>query len=45
MSETTYKFVCVICGYVAEVDTPELPEDFTCPVCGAGAENFEPSED
>ena len=21
----TYKFVCVVCGYEVEVDTPELP--------------------
>ena len=23
----TYKFVCLVCGYEVEVDTPELPED------------------
>ncbi len=23
----TYKFVCTVCGYEVEVDTPELPED------------------
>ena len=32
----TYKFVCVVCGYEVEVDTPELPEDYVCPVCGVG---------
>ena len=26
----TYKFVCVVCGYEVEVDTPELPEDYVC---------------
>ena len=32
-------YVCKVCGYVHESD--ELPEDFTCPMCGVGAENFE----
>ena len=32
-------FVCEVCGYVHEAD--ELPEGFTCPMCGVGAENFE----
>lgn len=27
----TYKFVCTVCGYEVEVDTPELPEDYVCP--------------
>ena len=26
----TYKFVCTVCGYEVEVDTPELPEDYVC---------------
>lgn len=30
---------CKICGYVVEMD--ELPEDFTCPICGMGREMFE----
>ena len=33
-------FVCKICGYVYEGDT--LPEDFSCPLCKHGAEDFEP---
>ena len=37
----TYKFVCTICGHEVEVDTPELPEDFVCEVCGVGPEMFE----
>ena len=36
-----YKFVCVVCGYEVEVDTPELPEDYVCPVCGVGPDQFE----
>lgn len=41
MAEKTYKFVCTVCGYEVEVDTPELPEDYTCPVCGVGPDQFE----
>ena len=37
----TYKFVCLVCGYEVEVDTPELPEDYVCPVCGVGPDQFE----
>ena len=33
-------WVCGLCGYVYEGET--LPEGFTCPVCHAGAEKFEP---
>jgi flavin reductase (DIM6/NTAB) family NADH-FMN oxidoreductase RutF/rubredoxin len=31
---------CKICNYVYEGST--LPEDFSCPVCGHGPEDFEP---
>lgn len=30
---------CTICGHMEYVD--ELPEDFTCPICGVGKEFFE----
>ena len=33
-------YVCKICGYVYEGDT--LPDDFICPICKHGAEDFEP---
>jgi flavorubredoxin/flavin reductase (DIM6/NTAB) family NADH-FMN oxidoreductase RutF len=33
-------FVCKICGYVYEGDT--LPDDFICPLCKHGAQDFEP---
>jgi flavorubredoxin/rubredoxin len=33
-------FVCKICGYVYEGET--LPDDFTCPLCMHGVEDFEP---
>ena len=32
-------FVCKICGYVYEGET--LPEDYICPLCKHGAEDFE----
>lgn len=32
------KFVCKICGYVHEADS--LPEDFICPLCKRGADDF-----
>ena len=35
-------FVCKICGYVYEGDT--LPEDFICPLCKHGADDFEEIE-
>ena len=33
-------FVCKICGYVYEGDA--LPEDYVCPLCKHGPEDFEP---
>lgn len=33
------RYVCKICGYVYEGD--ELPNDFICPLCKHGAEDFE----
>ena len=33
------KWVCNVCGYVYEGD--ELPEDYECPLCGVGADQFE----
>jgi hypothetical protein len=37
--------ICVVCGYIhAEEDQgswEELPEDYTCPECGVGKEDFE----
>lgn len=33
------KWKCSICGYIYEAD--ELPDDFKCPICGAGKEYFE----
>ncbi len=50
------KYRCIVCGYVydpekGEDDVPagtafaDLPEDWTCPLCGAGKDEFEPVED
>lgn len=33
---------CKVCGYIYEGD--ELPEDFVCPICKHGSEDFEPIE-
>lgn len=37
------KWVCKVCGYVYEGD--ELPEDYVCPLCGVGPEDFEKVEE
>ena len=37
----TYTFRCTVCGFEVTVDTPELPEDYVCPVCGVGPDMFE----
>ena len=41
MADETYTFVCTVCGWEVTVDTPELPDDFVCEVCGVGPEMFE----
>ena len=40
ITEKKKGFVCKICGYIYEGDT--LPEDYICPLCKHGAEDFEP---
>ena len=37
------KYVCSICGYVynGEIPFEQLPDDWKCPLCGAGKEAFE----
>ena len=32
------KFRCKICGY--EIEAESLPDDFVCPLCGVGKDNF-----
>ena len=47
--KATMKYVCKVCGYVYDpaenngVPFEELPEDWTCPVCGVGKSEFEPA--
>ena len=36
--EAKHRYVCKVCSYVYEGD--ELPADYKCPLCGAGAEYF-----
>ena len=36
-----HHFRCTLCGYVYETEDEELPDDFTCPLCGVGKELFE----
>ena len=43
------KYVCSVCGYeydeaVEGTPVAELPEDWTCPLCGVGKEDFEAAE-
>lgn len=44
---TMEKWECTVCGYIydpAEEDNvpfEDLPDDWTCPVCGVGKEEFE----
>jgi rubredoxin len=45
--KTMKKYVCKICGYVYDpannnnVAFEDLPEDWTCPLCGVGKDQFE----
>lgn len=40
------KFVCDVCGYVYDPEEndniafADLPEDWCCPLCGAGKDSF-----
>lgn len=42
MTDAKKGYVCSVCGYVYEGET--LPEDFVCPICKHGAEDFRPVE-
>ncbi|MFA6861236.1 MAG: flavin reductase [Bacilli bacterium] len=39
--KTMHHFKCLLCGYIYETEDEELPDDFTCPVCGAPKSEFE----
>lgn len=43
------KYKCVACGYIYDdnvesVKFADLPDDWTCPLCGVGKDMFEPVE-
>lgn len=42
-SKSNVKYVCTVCGYVYEGDP--LPENYKCPICGAGPEKFKRVEE
>jgi len=47
MSEGTSRWVCTVCGYVydgSEGPFEDLPDDWSCPLCGAGKDQFELQE-
>jgi rubredoxin len=37
------QWVCKVCGWVYDGDVPfeELPDDYVCPMCGVGKDQFE----
>lgn len=42
-------WICNVCGYVydpssEDSDFLDLPDDWVCPVCGAGKDDFDPQE-
>ena len=47
------KFVCDVCGYIYDEDLgdepgtkfEDLPDDFECPMCSVGKDQFSPAED
>lgn len=48
--KTMNKYKCTICGYIYDeeaegVKFEDLPEDWSCPLCGVGKELFEKLED
>lgn len=34
-------YICTVCGYVYEGDLSKEPDDYVCPVCGVGKDQFE----
>ena len=44
------KYRCTVCGYIYDEEKEgtkfeELPEDWTCPLCGVGKDLFEKVEE
>ena len=43
------KYICQVCGYEYDeqaegVNFNDLPDDYVCPLCGVGKEQFEVAE-
>jgi len=44
------RYVCQVCGYIYDpkgnnnVSFQDLPDDWVCPTCGAGKDEFKPEE-
>ena len=38
------EYICSVCGYGHKTDG-ELPDDFKCPICGAGKDAFKLKEE
>lgn len=43
------KYICNVCGYVydpatEEVPFEQLPDDWSCPLCGVGKDQFSPTD-
>lgn len=40
-------YVCDVCGYEYDGDVPfeQLPDDWTCPLCGVGKDQFSVREE
>ena len=46
---TIMKYVCEVCGYVYDeevegVKFEDLPDDYECPLCSVGKDQFAPEE-
>lgn len=41
------KYVCTVCGWVYDGEIPfeQLPDDYVCPLCGVGKDQFEEVEE
>ena len=41
------KYVCDVCGYEYDGDVPfdQLPDDYECPLCGVGKDQFSEVEE
>ena len=39
------KYICTVCGIAPGTAFEDLPEDWVCPVCGVGKDDFQPVEE